>query len=586
MTQAETVANPETAPQSAADALREARWACAEQAARKHMYGEISQANQIDNPTVRLCDPHYPGFSTSTPFLSPSDLMAFDSIGTGLAEIDAGGEGKDTDALILEKRLTSGTLIISKLDEGVACSYAQDRPSETEMEGGRNPDTIDESIRARFAQSPAHQAVQKAYARTEATGWSADSVQLEKFRLQDDPLGSLAFLQSIGLPANIFYGTTRMLRAGKSLGEVLRTVLDEAVEATGGIDSDELTRLRWGKDVQKTLFLDKQTGLCSVHFATAAEHNYVETANQAMHVKSQPFIETKAGAELVNTLADHGLMFHPMYLNEMIGPGEADRYGSVYTQLSREVAKWVNNPNRTQASKLFVPYDAEIPNQIVEMYETGYSKVGYNGQVYDPYPDDAASLERKVRAKLSVLDVSKLATTPAQVLLAMAQETIGRETGGETFETELPVTKHTVSITRGACFDVTTYYAVGVTDRPQKTVEQTAVDGVPLLEKGRNGAGGAHTYMTIRPTQFNGVMLPKGSLLSRHEDGGWAFLRLTPFAFDTPEDQSATGTEIPKTVNAYPREATQIGGMTIDALVGSTAPPVKSTPWRRKRPVV
>ena len=59
---------------------------------------------------------------------------------------------------------------------------------------------------------------------------------------------------------------------------------------------------------------------------------------------------------------------------------------------------------------------------------------------------------------------------------------------------------------------------------------------------------GAKTFLTSAPVTFNGVQIPKGSLM-KHEDDGWALLRLTPFSFDRPDDKLAFGSEINKALD-------------------------------------
>lgn len=88
-------------------------------------------------------------------------------------------------------------------------------------------------------------------------------------------------------------------------------------------------------------------------------------------------------------------------------------------------------------------------------------------------------------------------------------------------------------------------------------------NGVDMLHK----THGKETFLLVRPTMFRGVELPKGSLMSRQVDGGWAFLRLTPFAFDNPIDQEAFGSELSKAYASESRTVARVGGVSLSMLV-------------------
>lgn len=104
---------------------------------------------------------------------------------------------------------------------------------------------------------------------------------------------------------------------------------------------------------------------------------------------------------------------------------------------------------------------------------------------------------------------------------------------------ELPVTQEYVQISASACFDVAGYYLQAVDIGRIGLIHE---NGVAMLEKMHGG----HTYLLLHSTVLNGVELPKGTLMQKNLDDKWAMLRLTPFCFDSEEDQLATGSELAK----------------------------------------
>lgn len=90
----------------------------------------------------------------------------------------------------------------------------------------------------------------------------------------------------------------------------------------------------------------------------------------------------------------------------------------------------------------------------------------------------------------------------------------------------------------GACFDVSTYYASSIRERG---LTRHVEGAVPMLEKHH----GKHTFLLLEPAFLNDVQLPAGSLLAQDAQGNWAFLRLTSFCLDNPQDLEVFGSEVP-----------------------------------------
>ena len=122
----------------------------------------------------------------------------------------------------------------------------------------------------------------------------------------------------------------------------------------------------------------------------------------------------------------------------------------------------------------------------------------------------------------------------------------------------------------GACFDVAAYY-LGAAEKfrdSSRGLEHVTASDVAMLEK----THGRHTFMLQERAILNGVALPKGTLMQQGADGGWAMLRLTPFCFDSPEDQLATGSELAKAYANETQAITSIGGVSLAHIVAASAP--------------
>jgi hypothetical protein len=153
----------------------------------------------------------------------------------------------------------------------------------------------------------------------------------------------------------------------------------------------------------------------------------------------------------------------------------------------------------------------------------------------------------------------------AAAILSMVQDLIARDHQQE-IASQLPVTNQDISMKDGACFDVATYYigAAGGTAEYPDWLKQANHNGVNMLEK----TSGSKTLLTTEPIVFNGVKLPKGALFKRTSDG-YAVLRLTPFSFDNPVDQLASGSEVTKAVVQQRIALQKVGGYTLDKLLES-----------------
>ena len=444
-----------------------------------------------------------------------------------------------------------------RLNSVVEHGGKDDQPSEA----------INKAFRDRLLQSPAHQALLRASDSLQGANEIPKVLRTEPFDYKKDPLGSLVFFDSIGLTDSSRRNKPAEVIAKDDVTneQLLQTILDADVASGKGrsvVHRDGSTVVTWqyrpSSPMTKQIEL-RDDGTCVYSAEQVAINAYLEQANQSSEAITLPFIESQTARDLVKTLDAAGLMFDPKIQHEMMSVDEADRYGSIYTQLSRQVAKWVDNPDSFRLSDLFALQDDEYAglklaeSNKYKLYEYSDKRQAENTDAY----------EQSVRSAYAAVARDPNMSEPAEVLFNMIDDllAISADPTSERI-TDLPVTSERVGIRNGACFDVVAYY-VGAIDEGRGGLHRYEANSVPMIEKKH----GSHTFLTSAAIRFNGVRLPKGSLFSQAQDGGWAFLRLTPFAFDKTADQLAFGSEITKMLVNEKRAVARIGEATLQNIV-------------------
>lgn len=523
----------------------------AEMAARR-----IFSGNRLESPYTSVTSVSDGGFPYEYNYMSADSALSLAAIGVDLEQVYANmaaAEGYEA------KPVTTVTAGLESLQVSTLGQCGLQFRFKVEGQNNREakPNLLTKMVEDRFYHSPGHRALGDVHRRITDLDQLPATITTETFDPKEDLLGSLVFLQDIeAVNETRFDATTRVRDLTTEI--LLGKILDMPPYRGTITETDDAYLATFGKDVKKQLNINKQTGSYQLSVSVDPATHYLETPNQAHGIKSVPFIETECASNLCRQLDEVGLMFHPKFQFEMMSTADADRYGNVYTDMSREVAKWINNPDRTYLSKLFSPIDDEYQGgSLLDHAKQWGARAEDISQQYDYTTDNPAAREASVRQRWG-----KRGRTPsgeaASTLLALVDGALNRPVN-QPLSSELPVTSGEISIRNGACFDVSTYY---VSAAAMFRVNKVVVGGVELLEK----TMGSHTYMTTRVTEFNGVALPKGSLLSRADDG-WAFLRLTPFTFDSDADQLAFGSELAKTRENEVVALQRLGGTTLSHLV-------------------
>ena len=538
-------------------ALREGRYDLARHATKNYLYSTFAQ-DRICNPKVDVTEVKNDGFDYSCPIFSAPNVMGFEALGLDTQELAA--KTRNTSAtfkkeFIANVRVDDEELNLFSGFNTLSLSFTKHGNGD---DGDSTPQKISKLVSERFAQSPAHQAYAEARQQLQQAVETPHAFAMEPFDPNTDPLGTLAFLEDLDL-----VNCSRLLSAGLSAKEILGTKLDDILTYDVSITKTNTdTIYQWVDSVIKTLRINTLTGEYSFRAQQNPDYLYLEKANQSQE-RSTPFVETQCAEELCKILDDNNLMFHPSLQIEMLTVGESDRYGSIYTQLSREVAKWINNPNRTELSALFIPKDPEFYGDQLVADMKKYEKYPLHKFDEKSYADDdfSTNLEKEVQA-LWPTTYSQPIGEATSVLVGLINQALTRDASREQ-QTALPVTTKSVQMREGACCDVLSYYIGATEQRFGKGLTIQTFGEVPLIEK----TMGANTYLSIGPVLFNGVMLPKGALFGRTNDGFY-FARLTMFAFDKPEDQIAvSGSELAKTLKNEHTSIKRIGGTTLNHLI-------------------
>ncbi len=213
---------------------------------------------------------------------------------------------------------------------------------------------------------------------------------------------------------------------------------------------------------------------------------------------AEPFIQSKTATEFINTTTQQGLQ--PTEHLQALLAGSKDavdrRYGNSYSELGREIAKYVNDPTRS-AARLF------------------------EGD------------ETTVRQTLAEMDTQNLTSDPAKVVLGLLSQTMGRLPEAAA-DSSIPVYEGRVHMKDMSCKDVENAYAEG-TDLRTLTLQPVGNTVMAVRQKGE-----ARSAINLEPVRYKGVDLPAGSLFQVH-DGEFMFVRPTAMQFDKAAGKDAYG---------------------------------------------
>lgn len=430
-------------------------------------------------------------------------------------------------------------------------------------------------VTKRYEDSPPFAAIHQAHSEWAATEVKPFQIETQPFSIDEDRLATIAAFQQLGISPLMHASDTRaILDRTKDVPakEFLNTIISirEYEQYQSEIDDNTTviaSRPDYKSPVSTFVTIDAEQGTAQVRWMQNPDYAYQERANQSDQETSIPFIETECARELSSALDEAGLMFHPRFQREMVAVSSLDdRYGSIYSEMSRQIAKWVNDPARLDITELFVGANPE------------YIGKADKHALY-AYEHSEKTLDTAEVAKaLATIDSSQMGE-PAAFIINASQQCLDRAQSDESIASDLPVETGEVKMRDGSCFDVAGYYIASAADGPSEVggLDHMTVNGVSMLEKSRHGRAGAHTFLTTQAMKFNGVDIPKGALLARSKNHKWSFLRLTPFTFDSESDRAATGSELAKGLQQLETAARQLGPITLETFISQARSEVNRT---------
>lgn len=437
-------------------------------------------------------------FSGDRFIFSPEALLELQQLGI-FSEIRAVPPGLTQRIDTLEFSVTA-----QRLDDHRAALWFDIRSEETYFK-------LKEKLQSQLTASPLLSALTEAIQRY----YKTDLLPTHAFTLRDNPLISAVILDRLGM-FGIHGASYPSLDQGSDPQRIINELLQHSFSSEGTLnDRQEIESVSWPLDFAITLVIEPVNGpvrqdevldaLWRFRLQVDTSPYTQELGNQSRNSRCELFIQRETGKEMANALESAGMKFAPDFEEFVITRGSyADRHGGPYAQISRVLAKIIWSGNLGKINEVFGAASGEtLTKQHLESF------VAY------PAQDHGLQALQNMLQQLMERDSAHPATDPL-------------------------ATESRVHILGGACCDVTEYY-VGALQYRQLFPE--IIEGKRFVRK----THGAETYINVDEVSFRGITLPRGSLFIKGEDGKLAFLRFTPFMFDSHEDMISTfGTEVVK----------------------------------------
>lgn len=211
---------------------------------------------------------------------------------------------------------------------------------------------------------------------------------------------------------------------------------------------------------------------------------------------AEPFIQSKTATEIISTITEKELKPTERLQALLAGSsGFVDRrYGNSYSEIGREIAKYVNDPSR----------------DITRLFD-----------------GDAAT----IRQALAEIDTTALAAEPAQAVLSLLAESVNRAPDA-TADSTIPVYEGRIEMRDMSCKDVESAY------RDDATYHRLALAKVGNTVMAIRTKGSQQSAINLSPVRYKGVELPAGSLFQVHQDQ-FIFVRPTAMQFNETAGKDA-----------------------------------------------
>lgn len=358
------------------------------------------------------------------------------------------------------------------------------------------------------------------------------SVESSEFTIGDDDLFPLsAMLGNLGFFGDRYTPKLDDLDKDSSAtleSEIIRIIAEAQTNEHNEIKIVLNNESLWKADLKASLVLtlddDWQSNLRGrVKWRVCLEKDILtavkEKANQSPESRADHLLYRGFGAELVKAFEEAGLKFSDEFatfvIENRVVANFDDRYGGAYTQISRNIAKFIWTNEIKNLAEVFVPKDGQALS--------------------------VQDLEKLVNVKTENAGLRELLNLLSQAI----------EKRDSNAERGLPPSGTAIKLREGACFDVVGYYCDAA--RSGKVFSVLLKNPEPVGEEESyytflSKSSGARTLLAAEPALVGGIQYPEGSLFIVAGDGNLAFLRLTPFnsSWSPKEMRDAFGTEMVK----------------------------------------
>lgn len=388
---------------------------------------------------------------------------------------------------------------------------------------------VEEEVRQQLENSKVKKALDEVIAALQGSKLSAES---SEFTIGGDDLFPLsAMLGNLG-----FFGDRYTPKLDDLDQDLNATLESEIVRIIAEAQTNEQNEIKivlnneslWKGDLKASLVLtlddDWQSNLRGgIKWKVRLEKDILtavkEKADLNPESRADHLLYREFGSELVKALEEVGLKFSDEFatfvIENRVVVNFDYRYGGAYTQISRDIAKFIWTNRIEDLEKVFVPKDGRA---------------------------------------LSVQDLEKLVNVETEnaglrELLNLLAQAIGERDSGA--KRGIPLSETAIKLRAGACFDVVGFHCDAarkgevfsvLLENPEPVGEDKSY--YTFLSKYH----GKRTLLSTEPVLVGGIQYPEGSLFIVAGDGNLAFLRLTPFnsSWSPEEMRDAFGTEMVK----------------------------------------
>lgn len=287
--------------------------------------------------------------------LAPYDYMALEALGQSASVTAKKIQSQEDTARIFEFSNDREALTVDKMSEDVRLMYTPlDEEADTK---------IAEVLKDRRLESPVFELIEGALTESEVMDTlPEEGVTIGYIAPEKDIHGILQLLTDIGM-INVLHVPKiyEKLSEGMSAIEVIQLYLQYGPNRV--VCKADGVHFSRGGALGSWVHINSEAGEVGVGFAPNVSEQYYSESGYFDEELRKPFLDTDCGKELVSVLEEQGLMLHSRWVEAMTfsfdrdSEEESSSNTSVYAELTRKVAKWINRPDAFHIEEMFTTLD-------------------------------------------------------------------------------------------------------------------------------------------------------------------------------------------------------------------------------------